>query len=213
MDGMDAGVREAGAARPRALALDIGNVLLDFDFDRVLRAVAPLGAATPPEILHYFRTTDLADAFERGRVEPPAFHRRVSADLGLQVDFASFRDLWNGIFTPRPGMFRLARRLARSLPVYAASNTNRLHLDHLLETYDVFASFRGVVASCDLGLRKPEKAFYEALAGRAGCDPAALLFVDDLAVNVEGARRAGLSALRFAGVRALEESLRALGLP
>jgi putative hydrolase of the HAD superfamily len=42
--------------------------------------------------------------------------------------------------------------------------------------------------SCDLGVAKPAPAFFAEAARRIGADPSAILFVDDSAPNVDGAR-------------------------
>ena len=50
------------------------------------------------------------------------------------------------------------------------------------------------VYSCDLGVAKPDPAFFAAAALRIAAQPASILFIDDGARNVEGARAAGLAA-------------------
>ena len=46
-------------------------------------------------------------------------------------------------------------------------------------------------------LYKPDRALYDVAAGRIGLKPEELLFVDDLMVNVEGAKAAGWHAVQF----------------
>jgi putative hydrolase of the HAD superfamily len=48
--------------------------------------------------------------------------------------------------------------------------------------------------SCELGAAKPAPAFFAAAALRIGAEPATILFVDDKAENIVGARAAGLAA-------------------
>jgi putative hydrolase of the HAD superfamily len=48
--------------------------------------------------------------------------------------------------------------------------------------------------SCDLGVAKPDPAFFAAAARRVAAGPASILFIDDSARNVDGARAAGLAA-------------------
>jgi len=196
----------------RAVALDIGNVLLDFEFSTVIERILPIARAGKEEILEYFRLTDLADEFERGHVSPDEFHGRVCSDLGLQLDFPRFRSLWNDIFRPHPGMFALAERVSEAVPLLAASNTNLLHQEHFLALYPVFGIFTVIVTSCDIGVRKPEAAFFKVLAGCAELPPERILFVDDIPGNVEGARLAGFKTHLFHGPAALEVELRRLGV-
>ncbi len=53
----------------------------------------------------------------------------------------------------------------------------------------------GVFASCDLGARKPDRAFFEAVLAVLGSPAADCVFVDDSPGNVAGGRAAGLNAV------------------
>jgi FMN phosphatase YigB (HAD superfamily) len=46
-------------------------------------------------------------------------------------------------------------------------------------------------------VRKPDAGAFVAAAELLGTDPSRVLFVDDLTVNVEGARAVGMQAFRF----------------
>lgn len=48
--------------------------------------------------------------------------------------------------------------------------------------------------SCELGVAKPDPAFFLAAAQRVGADPARILFVDDSESNVRAARKTGMAA-------------------
>jgi len=57
--------------------------------------------------------------------------------------------------------------------------------------------FETVVDSGFVGCRKPESRIYELTLERVGHPAEACLFVDDVLVNCEGARKAGLHAVHF----------------
>src|SRR5689334_1162314 len=57
--------------------------------------------------------------------------------------------------------------------------------------------FDVVVDSAFVGSRKPEPRIYQITLERLGTAPEATLFVDDVDVNCEGARTAGMQAIRF----------------
>jgi len=57
--------------------------------------------------------------------------------------------------------------------------------------------FDAVVASCDVGLRKPQPAFFEHALGRlGGVAPGAAVLLDDTEIVLEGARALGLKTIR-----------------
>ncbi|KRB50001.1 2-haloalkanoic acid dehalogenase [Rhizobium sp. Root708] len=71
---------------------------------------------------------------------------------------------------------------------------------------------RGVTVSGDIGLIKPDIAIYETHAKSFDLDPAATIFIDDSAPNVEGAKTAGWDAVLFTGADKLHADLAARGV-
>lgn len=72
--------------------------------------------------------------------------------------------------------------------------------------------FEGILVSGEERLIKPDRAIYDLLAQRYRVEPARAVFIDDSAVNVEGARHAGLHAIHFRDPSALRSELAALGV-
>ena len=71
---------------------------------------------------------------------------------------------------------------------------------------------RGVTVSGDVGLIKPDIAIYETHVKSFGLNPAATIFIDDSAPNVEGAKAAGWDAVLFTGADKLRADLTARGV-
>ncbi|MDM9626706.1 HAD family phosphatase [Rhizobium sp. S152] len=71
---------------------------------------------------------------------------------------------------------------------------------------------RGVTVSGDIGLIKPDIAIYETHARSFGLNPAATIFIDDSAPNVEGAKKAGWDAVLFTGAKQLRADLSERGV-
>jgi putative hydrolase of the HAD superfamily len=55
--------------------------------------------------------------------------------------------------------------------------------------------FDAVVVSCEIGVRKPDPEMFDHVTDRLGVEPGATLLVDDIAANVDGARKAGWHAI------------------
>ena len=55
--------------------------------------------------------------------------------------------------------------------------------------------FDAVVASCEVGVRKPDPEMYEHVTSALGVRPEATVLLDDFEGNVEGARAAGWQAV------------------
>lgn len=77
------------------------------------------------------------------------------------------------------------------------------HFDHQFHSFQV-------------GLAKPDPAYFTYIVDTLGIEPEEAVFVDDMAVNVRGARQAGLRAVHFSGTDTyghLRCKLRALAVP
>ena len=72
--------------------------------------------------------------------------------------------------------------------------------------------FDRLVLSHEVGHMKPDQRFYQACVAAAGVPASSCLFIDDLPENVEGARRAGLTGLRYVETPALIDDLSRLGV-
>src|ERR1017187_2588894 len=83
----------------KAILLDLGRVLIDFDFRRGYRALEGLGPYTAEEIPRRLAGSGLVERFETGLVEPHDFVDRMCQILDLKVGYGQFRGIWSSIFT------------------------------------------------------------------------------------------------------------------
>lgn len=175
------------------LVLDIGNVLLPFDFGRMaLRASQTLGRS-PAEIAAAI--DGLNAEFETGRISEEEFFAAVAGRLGGGVSPDALHPLWCDIFEvnqPMADFLRATR--ARGVPVYLLSNTNTAHARFFEERHPFILETDGRVYSHLEGVMKPDPLIFERLISRFGIDPARALFVDDLEKNIAAARGLGFNA-------------------
>jgi putative hydrolase of the HAD superfamily len=78
--------------------------------------------------------------------------------------------------------------------VHLATNQAAARAVHMRSVLGYDDLFDVSLYSCELGVVKPDPAFFREAARRIGARPEAILFVDDSARNVDGARAAGLVA-------------------
>lgn len=107
------------------------------------------------------------------------------------------------------GLVRQVRAAGR--PVALATNaTDDLRDD--LALLGLTAEFDAVVSSAEIGIHKPSKEFFAAACKAVEAVPRDCLFVDDNHRNIEGARAAGLSAMRWTGPADIPYVLSALDI-
>ncbi len=95
-----------------------------------------------------------------------------------------------------PDIAELLPRAAQQLPLYAFSNTNRPHVDHFSKEYaGLLGHFRELYLSSSIGLRKPDVEAFDHVVAAIGVPANRIVFFDDLAENIEGARSRGLTTV------------------
>jgi putative hydrolase of the HAD superfamily len=105
---------------------------------------------------------------------------------------------------------------ASGVRCFLATNQDEHRGRHMHENLGYAELFDDTFYSFELGVAKPDPAYFSAILSRLGLPAAEVLFVDDSATNVESARGVGLRAEQWhvdEGIDTLRDRLRAHGLP
>jgi HAD superfamily hydrolase (TIGR01509 family) len=200
---------------PHVLFLDLGNVVIHWSAERLVRNLAAHCPLSVGEVADRLWNSTLDPAYVEGRLSTAEFRSGMAETLGASWTDAEFAHAWNDVFERVPAMEALVTQVAARLPTYALTNTNDLHFEWLREGLPVFDTFRALIASHEVGAQKPDPRIFAAACDAANCVPEEALFVDDLQPNVDGARAHGLHAVRFQHAPALRGELirRGVDLP
>jgi len=106
----------------------------------------------------------------------------------------------------------LADLRAAGVRLVALSNWSAEMFPVARERFDFLAWFEGIVISGEVGVNKPDRQIFEHLTEHFGIEPAAALFIDDSATNVDAATALGFRAIQFTDATALRLELARLGL-
>ena len=188
-------------ARVEAVVYDLGGVLVDVDFGRVIHRWAEAAGAEPEALRGRFTLGPAYQAHERGEIDAAGYFEAMREELGLTLDDAAFADGWNAIFggVIEPSVSNM-HALASRVPQYLFSNTNAAHHAHWSRRYELeLAPLLVHFVSHRLGCRKPDPAAFARVAREIGVPADRVLFFDDLPANVEGARAAGMQAVLVRG--------------
>jgi putative hydrolase of the HAD superfamily len=183
------------AAERSAVLLDWGGVMTG-DLFGSFRAFCSTEGLDPDGLANLFRhdrdaRTLLID-FECGRIEEADFEPRLATALGVGWHEGLIDRLFAGAALDEAMVDGVRALRGRGVPTGLVSNswgTRRYPRDLLAELFD------GVVISGEEGFRKPDARMYELGAERIGAEPAACVFVDDLAFNLDPARELGMAVV------------------
>jgi glucose-1-phosphatase len=197
-----------------ALLFDLGRVVINVDFNRTLACWAGHAGRPLAELSGRFGPDETFRRHETGEVSDAEFFAALRKTLGVELSDAQFLEGWNAIFAGEmPDMNALLARASDKLPLYAFSNTNRPHIEHFSKAYaDILGHFREIFLSSTIGLRKPDAAAYDHVVKAIGVPAQRIVFFDDLAENIEGARMRGLTAVHVTSPDDVARALTALGI-
>jgi putative hydrolase of the HAD superfamily len=204
--------------RVEALLFDLGRVIFELDSERVHARWAQLAGVPVAEIEQRYQLRVVGStAFyghERGEISDEEFFDHLRRALEIELTDEQVKDGWNMIFVGEmPGIRPILARAQQERSLYVFSNTNSAHQACWSVRYaDLLAPFRKIYLSNELGARKPEIAAFQAVVADMGLAPEQILFFDDMAINVAGARASGLRAVQVTGTADIERALSDLAL-
>lgn len=177
---------------------DLGNVVIDIDFSRVLGVWSNLSGVPLARLKKQFVMGEAFEQHERGDITDEAFAALICNELGIALSFEQFTTGWQAVFVGvRPEVIEIIHRLReQGHRVVILSNTNRLHCDYWPSQYpEIQQSVDKLYLSQDMGMRKPDPAIYRAVLKQEGVDARDAVFFDDNADNIKGAQRVGLPSV------------------
>ena len=174
-----------------------------------------LTAAVPMDISEAFRARDPQcwPDFELGVIDETEFVRRFFPEAagGAVFDIVAFNAARRAGYAFLPGMRDLLTDLEGATKRYVASNYP-VWIEELRATFHLDRYFEGVYASCYLGVRKPDPAFFTAMLDDLGLPAQRCLFIDDREGNCDAAALVGLAVHHFTDAVGLRKELRAAGV-
>lgn len=177
---------------------DMGNVIIDIDFKRVLGVWSNLSGTPLATLTERFSMGEVFQKHERGEISDEEFAAELSHEMGIALSFEQFSVGWQAVFVGLRAdvidVFKTLREQGHRVVVL--SNTNRLHLNYWPEHYpEIEANTDALYLSQDLGMRKPEPRIFEYVLNKEGVTASQAVFFDDVLENVEAARSMGIEAV------------------
>jgi putative hydrolase of the HAD superfamily len=197
----------------RSILFDFGNVIGFFDHRRATRQFAQLSDMPEGEMLEAIYDGPLEHDFESGRISGDTFLTKVCELIGYRGPIEQLAAKFVDIFTPNAPAIELIPKLAKSHRLVLCSNTNELHSAKFRQAYaDTLLHFHALGMSWQAGVRKPHSEFFHYCLRLAECEPDEAVFVDDVEINVEGARAIGIPGIVYEPGMDLVAELKQLGV-
>jgi HAD superfamily hydrolase (TIGR01509 family) len=191
----------------KAVAFDIGHVVLDADLDKQIKV---MGIQEPWQTIAQWQ---VHWDFETGKITTDNFCEAIRERFQLSKTNEEILKSWKAIILGFiAGMEEVLGALSKKVPIVAITNTNAPHFE-IFHTLPAFKNFQHIFASHLLGHRKPTKEIFSHVLGTLGIQANELLFFDDLPENVEAAKKIGIHAYQvYRSANAVKEILKNFNL-
>ena len=124
-----------------------------------------------------------------------------SENLGFKIEGSQILELLQGSVVPE--MVKMLEVLKEESFLLACltnnfnANEDKSALDNNnQERQKILGLFDYIIESREVGVRKPENKFYEIALNTTGCNPAEVIFLDDLGINLKPAKALGMNTIK-----------------
>jgi len=185
-----------GTFKVRNVLLDLGGVLLTYNFNSIIEGFKKC-SILPREEIKSIVLGPLKNNFDSGKISPDQFYSDLCDRLGIVVPRSLFIEIWSNIFSRNQEMldFMLSRFHRKDL--FILSNTDPFHIEWIRAQFPELNGFGGYVFSYELGILKPSCEYFKQAISRCGLKADECLFVDDDPENVAGAKKAGIRSIQY----------------
>ena len=193
----------------KTIIFDIGNVLIDFDWDGFMLREFPdadenLIAKLDEDVWQGGRW----DRLDAGDDPQDVINNIVNYDPAHEKELRKiFADVGDTLRKRAATPSWLKELKSRGYKLLYLSNYSRYVMNLNPDVLDFLPLLDGGIFSCDVKLIKPDPKIYEALAKKYDLVPSECVFIDDLEKNIKGAKDFGFHGIRFLNLKQAQEDL------
>jgi len=191
----------------KTIIFDLGGVLVHLDWDGVCGRFVELSGRADEFVRREVMNGPIVTSSMMGQLGAHDFHQALCDKLGIDLGYEDFVSIWNGLLSANEAIVPLVEQLKSGHRLVLASNTDAIHLAHSADNFGVLRQFDHRFLSYEMGLLKPDPAFFHYVLRALDTPAADCIFIDDRADNVASARTIGIAALQFAGDGQLQTDL------
>lgn len=196
----------------KVVIFDIGNVLLEWDPDKVYGSLIP-DAGARAAFFDEVGLDAMNEEIDLGAPFKETIYAKAEAFPQYRELIQAWHDRWIEMASPLiSGSWDILQRLkSDGVPVYALSNFGVESYAYAKTVYADLAKFDREFISGHLQLIKPDPAIYAHVEEETGFAGSDIVFADDRADNIAAARARGWHGHVFTSAQEFEADLRSLG--
>lgn len=198
----------------KLVLFDMDNVLCDYDRGKRVACLAELAGTTSEAVHAAIWDSGFEALGDSGALEAADYLRGFGERIGYPLSLDEWVEARRRSMEADRAMLEIAGSLRQTVDIAVLTNNTTLVADHIDTVLPDLRPLFGsrIYASAQFKTAKPDPRCYRLCLSDLDVRPEAVLFVDDLAANVAGARKAGLFAHHHTSVQAFRQALSEHGL-
>jgi glucose-1-phosphatase len=198
----------------KLVLFDMDNVLCDYDRGKRVARLAELAGSSGEFVHRAIWDSGFELLGDSGMLDAVDYLRGFGERIGYPLSLDEWVEARRCSMRADRAMLEIVGHLRRTVDIAVLTNNITLvadHIDTLLpELRPLFGS--KIYTSAQFKTAKPDPHCYRRCLSELNMRPETVLFVDDLAANVAGAREAGLHAHHHISVETFRQALSEYGL-
>ena len=192
---------------------DVGRVLIKYSPKKILEDFG-YSEIEVEDILELVFQNEMWQELDRGRLTKEEFIYILGSkrpDLKEKIEYVM--DNWQDHLSSIEENTSILKDIKeKGFNLYVLSNFESTAFKKLKDRFKYFDLFDDIVISCDVKMLKPDEGIYLYLLNKHGLIPEECLFIDDMKMNIETAKRLGMNTIWFRENINIKEELEKMGI-
>lgn len=187
---------------------DVGNVLVDFDWEGFIHRMFPGRDELIAELDEAVWGNGRWDRLDAGDEPEKVFAGIIAQAPEREQELRKVFENVGDTLRKRPATPIWINELkSRGYKVLYLSNYSHYVMSKNPEVLDFLPLMDGGIFSCDVKLIKPDRKIYECITQKYNLVPSECVFIDDIERNVKAAKDFGFNAIRFLNLEQAQRDL------
>lgn len=192
----------------KSIIFDLGNVIVNVDRSNLYKEWAKNSGRSVNDIKNCYSCCKSIRDFEKGRLNPQEFYKKISDEFGLNIGFEEFKTSYCNIFSLNKKVEGEIRKLKKHYRLVLLSNTDKLHFEHIKNKFKIVDIFDDYVLSYETGIKKPNPLIFMKAVRKCKASPFSCMYFDDIPEFVMVARIMGVKAFQYKSYEKLISDLK-----
>ncbi len=188
----------------KTLFIDIRNVLLFFDFNKMNQQIANYCKVSVQEVEESLKQEHWADLYEKGEIDSIALFHKLPEKIRGMHGFTRWMEAISNIFSSNDPIVPYLKKLKQEkISLFTLSNICEAHFDYAYTHFSILHFFDGHILSYELNKRLPDIEMYEIALNKSGAKKEECFYISSSQTYVDKAQSLSIGSTLYQDVGSL----------